>query len=741
MQSKSQNVRLHANQTESSSANANDVSAIEQCLQKISDGLNRLDEIEDELHLLHEPFPSKEPILDCPWTEDELEVFEHDVVQFPELSTFGLTAKSASESREIKKDVASYDNMSSKTRVVSKHDKSYSSDLSASDPKFRDGLIEHGTGGARDLTTKNEASPGSAHSAFAQRFKKIKQNSDTRKMSRYSPKIHKHIIKAILTAQQAHSCAFRAEIVSESSPEEPFLQDYATADGVDDDSITKTGADTLFAFGSGMKLMINFALYRMMEDGKTVIEDDNIRAMMRGAWDKPAFRLYNELRDHRGLPQWRQPQRPTPSVVQLMTHLYGFPAHQRGLFGPDGSFLMSEETFGQTFAALVDSPLHVQVGKFCYSNWNTMLLGFIIKYATGQSLADALKVIVLDYCKMSNTVLDRETFEQKKDKIARPNVSTAASGSLESSILCFLDDAALAVGGGFSCVEDMTNLLKSMLKPAMNGDDRMKEKLFYSTDTINDEGISKSSFPSGMYAPLDSEATGSESFERIPGSNIYKLGRWSGESVKAVSKAGAVRGYACHFYMIPFRELVIAVMTNTSGIADPSQMVAQYLIQEIVRLDPPLDAFKYKASEIYTRNRDILKSEATCHRPHQGFSSKEREKLQGCYVEAITRQRIVIQISDHNQLSAYIEEGCGRQPRRTSEMKLIKIAKDIVAFSPLPRDLAVDAYDAWRNFGLEIKTRNNGEVCALAKAAELPVLGQSANRNSTFNERYERRDI
>ena len=572
----------------------------------------------------------------------------------------------------------------------------------------------------------------------------FKNSSSTRtffsRMLLNKPKIRKNVVEAILTAQKAHSCAFRAEVVSESSPEEPVLQDYATADGVDDESMTTTGADKLFAFGSGMKLIINFALYRIMEDWKTVLKDDKVKAMMRDAWNKPAFGIYNELRDHRGLPQWREPQHRSPSVIQLMTHSYGFLAHRRGLFGPDGTFLMSEETFGQIFAPLVDRPSNIQVGDFCYSNWNTMLLGFIIRHATGQSLANALKVIVLDYCQMSNTVLDRETFEQNRDKIARPNVSTAISGSKESSIVWFLDDdAALAVGGGFSCVEDMTKLLKSMLKPAMNEVDRIKEKLFHSNVTIIDQGIHRWSFPSGICGPLDSEATGSESFERIPGSKIYKLGRHSGKSLNAISKAGVVRGYACHFYMIPYRKLVVAVMTNTSGIADPSQMVAQYLIQEIVGLDPPLDAFGYKASEIYTRNRNLLKSEATCHRPHLGFSSKEQENLPGRYVETITRQRIVIKRLDHDQLCAYIEEGCERQPRQTSQMKLIKIANDTITFSPFLWNLAVDAYHAWRNFGLQIKTRNNGEVIALANAAGLPDSEQSANGHSAFNEYYERR--
>jgi hypothetical protein len=124
-----------------------------------------------------------------------------------------------------------------------------------------------------------------------------------------------------------------------------------------------------------------------------------------------------------------------------------------------------------------------------------------------------------------------------------------------------------------------------------------------------------------------------------------------------------------------------------------------------------------------------------------GFSSEDQEKLQGCYIEAITRQQIVIKKSDDYTFLAYIMEAYGNQPRRTSDMQLIKIAEDTLAFSPFSRDLAIDAYHAWRNFGLKIEIRDNGKVHALIKAAELPILGQPDGEESTFNERYERRDV
>ena len=182
------------------------------------------------------------------------------------------------------------------------------------------------------------------------------------------------------------------------------------------------GPDKLYATGSAMKLIINFALYRMMEDGERVLEDD-VREMMRGAWNEPAIQLCNKLRRHRRETEWTQPFGIDPSVFKMMTHTSALPAHQRGLLGPDGSVLMSEETFGQTLANLVNSTSQVEEGKFNYSNWNTILLGFIIKYAANQSLADALKRIVLDHCNMCNTVLNRAAYEQKKDNIARPYVS------------------------------------------------------------------------------------------------------------------------------------------------------------------------------------------------------------------------------------------------------------------------------------------------------------------------------
>ena len=566
-------------------------------------------------------------------------------------------------------------------------------------------------------------------------------------MTTYTPDLDRSVIRAILTAQHGHSCSYGIASVSRSIDRVSPYYRHVTVDGVDNGSTTTAATDQLYAVGSGMKPIINLALYRLMqegeavlEDGKAVLEDNEVRNMMRDAWDKRAFQLCNKLRKYRDQREWKQPREWDPTVRELMTHMRGFPKHQRGLFGPDGSFLMSEETFGQTFAGLVDRYPHVEREGFYYSNWNISLLGFIIKYATGTSLANALKRLVLTPCGMRNTILDKETFKQKERNIAPANINTAVYGSQQSSFPhVFNDDAALAVVGGFSCVEDMTSLFQYML----DGDNDMTATLFYSPSSFYHKGTKVLSFPTGICAKLDSQATGFESFERIPGSITHQLGRDSGKSVEAISKAGAVRGYSCHFYMIPYKKLVIVVMTNTSGIADSSQLLAQYLIQQMVRLDPPTASFGTIASGIYNRNLNILANQATCHRPQLVFSGEEIDQLPGRYIETTTQQRIIIRKSNHdqNQLSVHIEEGGGSESKRSSEMMLIKIAEDILALLPHLRYLAIDAYESWRNFGLKIKRSSNGDVSALTKATEHAILGPRAEEHSTFNEYYERRDI
>ena len=526
---------------------------------------------------------------------------------------------------------------------------------------------------------------------------------------------------------------------------------YVAADGDHNGNTTTEDADQIYAIGSGMKLLINFALFRIiehaevvLEDDKPVIQDSEVRKIMENAWETPAFELCNKLREHRGHNPWLQPRDLNPLVLEVMTHMGAFPAHQRGLYGPDGNFLMSEETFGRTFAAMVDNHLPVSGEQFCYSNWNAILLGFIIIYATDRSLADALKRIVIQPLGMSNTVLDRETFRQKQDMIVPPYINTALHVSQRSSLPDFFDnDAALASGGGFSCVRDMTKLLECMLRPFLDLDERMTATLFSSVGVFDDES-GATSLPTGIYATLDSKATGSESFERIPGSKTPQLGLDSRTPVKAISKAGAIRGYACHFYMIPSKQLIIVVMTNSSGIADSSQRVAQYLIQQSLRLEPPIESFEGKASEIYETNRLILKNEATCHRVNQGFNATEREQLRGHYIDTRTQQRIIVQKSDQSQdqdqMLIYVEEGSRDESERSSEMTLIKIHKDILALLPHPGYLGIDAYESWRNLGLEVKRYDNGKVYALAKAMGYSVLGPPAEEHSRFREYYEKID-
>ena len=556
-------------------------------------------------------------------------------------------------------------------------------------------------------------------------------------MSASNINISKHVVQGILQAQKAQSCAYRVEFVQALNPKHSFLQDYVTAGEVNKNSENMLDADVIFPVGSG-SLIVHFALWRIMVNTTTALEDEVVQSMMREAWNVDAFALYNKLRLHRGLREWKPPHH-RPSIHRLMTHSKAYLAHTRGLFGPDGTFLMSEGTFGRIFADLVDNPSNESTADFCCSDWNTMLLGFIIRHATGQTtLANALKVIVLDYCKMSNTVLDRAAFELKKDRIARPYVSTAVSQSQGTSMLDFLDnDAALAVCGGWSSVEDMTLLLKEILKPALDDEGYLNQRAFslfsyYSKYAHEESGIAE--LPVGTYGYLDSSAAGSQSFERFPGSRIFKLGCCDGEPILAISKAGAVRGYANHFYILPSKGLVLAVMTNTSGVADPSQIVAQYILQETLGLSPPLDHFDDKASEIYTTNQAILSSVATCHGRHLGFSSDEREKLPGRYIEDVTGQMIVIsQLGDH-ELLAYIQNDDDDESSRTSDMLLIKITEATLALSPYTQNLAFDAYHSWKTFGLEMKESSTGTVIALAGIGR----PESDSAYYTFKETYKR---
>lgn len=561
-------------------------------------------------------------------------------------------------------------------------------------------------------------------------------------MSRPKPEVRKRVIQAVLDAHHGHSCVYAIVSVSESPNADPPLYGRVTASRVDDGSTT-ADADQRYAIGSCIKPMINFALYRLIEDGEAVLAESGVREIMRNRWDRSAFELYNELREHREWDPWVGPKHCKPSVIQAMTHAGACPAFPRGLIGPDGIILMSEETFGRTFAAIVDRHPRPPNSQFCYSNWNTLLLSFIITTAMNMPLADALEHLVLTPYAMHDTILSRNQFEEKRSYIAPPNVDTAVDGPTESSPLEFYDnDAALAVLGGFSSVRDMTNLFKRMWQDSKKGDNKMKEKLFGSSADFIHEGTTVMSFATGIYADLDSKAIGLESFERIPGSVPHQLGFDSGKPVKAISKAGAIRGYACHFFMIPYRELVIGVMTNTSGIADSSLLVAQYLIQQMCGLKPPMDPFEDKASKTYAYNKDVLARQATCHQRDQGFNAQELDKLQGHYIETITLRRIVIQVSDRaqRQLSVYLEEGAQREPIQSSDMRLIKIEDDILAFLPRRECLAIDAYHtyAWQHFGLEIKRRENGEVYALCRAPWRRIFEAPAEEGVEFNEIYKR---
>ncbi|KIW05368.1 uncharacterized protein PV09_03884 [Verruconis gallopava] len=555
------------------------------------------------------------------------------------------------------------------------------------------------------------------------------------------PPIDRGLIREILTAYQAHSCAIRAEFVSSKSEFKCFLQDFVTADGIDDRCVTN-GAQRLFILGSGMKSLINFALYRMIEEGGDVFGNDHeVRRLMANAWEADAFGLYNALRKLRKLPAAMVPAKYTPYLCQLMTHTNAFPAFQRGLIALDGTFIMSEDTFCETVANIMDSIPKPSKGKFCYSNWNTLFLAFIIEHATGEPLSQALKRIVLNYCGMNNTCFDLETLRKKEHMIVSPHVTTAESGLLQTDIPSFLDSgAALAIGGGFSCVEDMTRFLQVLHGRVLNGDERFRDIFFRSEDEITDGECIKRSFLGGIFSDLDSEATGSESFERIPGSKVYTLGRYDGQSIAAISKAGAVRGYASHFFIIPKMGMIMSVMTNTSGVADPSLVVSQFIIQSVLGLKPAIRFSRQMMAEIFKEKQSILKSDTRCHQADKGFSSQECKELQGEYVETLTRRHLIIEQAGQNTLRAYMKESSRSTSIQTTKMKLIKIAENVVTFLPELSNVAIDTYHSWKLVEFQVKRSREGKIYALDRADITSSPKLRSTWYNDFNESFKHVD-
>jgi CubicO group peptidase (beta-lactamase class C family) len=502
----------------------------------------------------------------------------------------------------------------------------------------------------------------------------------------------------ILHAFKGKSCAFYAERVENG---ETSFQGGAV-EVLSDDSIGEIPIGTLFGYGSLQKpLFLNVALFRIIEKG--LAKDATKRAIMKNSWDRRALKVLNELRKEDKLEPLLEPEERSPTILQMLTHLRAFTSSQQHLIGPDGNFIMCEDTFIQVFGRLTNAEKWDDMPDYYYSNWNFVVAELIIKHATGLSLSEALKELVLKPFELNNTVVDKEAFDLKKGTIAKPFIITPDATSQEVPIQHYLrDDIELAVGGGYSCIKDIAALLRFLMEAYTKEDKLLEKRFFESDDVIKGEDAGSQSFLSGLRVSLDSDAAASDSVERALSGSYYKLGTRHGQSVDVIMKGGTIRGYSCRYYLVPKGRLFVIVLTNSSGIVDPSLHIGQDILQELLGLENHKD-IRLEAPKILANQSIVVQSCTAGLLTPLEFIDKEVAGLEAVFTDRMSLGRMDIKRSRTNMLEVEIHDSRSTKRYSTTRMRLLKIANNVLAVAPNPTEAAVDFHTVWRDFALKME--------------------------------------
>ena len=496
--------------------------------------------------------------------------------------------------------------------------------------------------------------------------------------------------------------------------------------------------DTLFLLGSLMKPIIATALGFIIEEpAKLPADVPKIKTIMKKAWEEQAFEIWNKLRKARdeweigeGLrtterPKINAPTRVTPSIGELILHIGALPPNQLWAWGPQSTFLSSNEFVERFIGPLVDATDELDPdasnGSSSYSNWNYMVAGMIVAEAMGKSLAESLKELVLKPLKMFDTVVDMDGFQAHKHRIADAFIQTTDSDGCHSvpQPCYFNDDAELASGGGYSTVEDIAKLLRFLMEKYHEA----KWPGFVSGTVVHTKSFGYVSTVQGNFGEINSLVLRSQSYDQNFSIPSYQLGKpKSGKNYPVIVKAGATKGYSCHYFMLPTERVFVIVLTNSSGIVDMSNHIGQYILQQVFETEPKVK-FDEVVRKIQSSRMKYLSSRINASPSQTLFTAAELADLEGIYKQEVSVQqdpagkvtghRIEVSLRGHEAHATVEIRGSVNKTKRTDPLNIVRISENTFTLRARIEETTIDGYDLpWLNVEFKM-CKDEGRVSAL----------------------------
>lgn len=526
-------------------------------------------------------------------------------------------------------------------------------------------------------------------------------------------------IGKLLRDLNGHSCAFYAEIHNNGKT----TFDQGAIELLANDEQKTIDINTLFAYGSFQKtLFINLALDKIMTG--QLVNNVEKRMCVMNAWDRPALTVLNELRRADGDGPLSVPTKPTPTILEVLTHIDAFFYDHKHLFGPDGAVLMCEKTLAELLRQADEAEQPRQRGCYHYSNFNHIIAAMIVCRATDMSLSDALQELVLKneqgVLGLKKTIISEQMLKDNEYPIAEPYVITQNGTFQATRRDYFRDDLELAVGGGYSCVRDIAKLLRFYMEALSSKDTVITDRLLSSEVNLKIAGVDCQSSLTGLRIPLNSRAVTSESIEGAFQRSYYDLGKKHGENVDAILKAGTVRGYSSHYFILPRARLFLVVMTNSSGVVDPSLHISLYVLKELLNIRSSAD-IQAQAPQILVTQRSIATSRTASLSLALDFDASEVTELEASYIDSRISMRMdIVILSGTNKLGVRLANYLSPS-KCTSVMRLVKIAEGTLAVVPEPAETAIDLYVTWPDFVLRFE-KIAGSITSLRRLPVTPGM-------------------
>lgn len=356
----------------------------------------------------------------------------------------------------------------------------------------------------------------------------------------------------------------------------------------------------IFAGASLFKIFIATAVSLAVEKLSVSSDPTTKYHRLQNAWDRVFTEVFNECSESIHI----KPLCGNPTVRELLFHYKGPYDINHLIFAPDGSPLLSKDTFLSKISQYTWKTRQRDDGiAWCeYSNANYILVGLLIEVVSGTTLQAFLKKHIFKRLGMHRTYMTAEELSSVPiQQRAQPHVVSSSGHRriIASDTIPYLADIVeLAAMGGYTCAADVgiffTAVLGALERNPIDDefDEAFVRSLFKGLGSIGGQGYGYTRF--GLYTELHQDLPGSHSLNRLikPDSKFsaYTLGKsLQGKAQKAVQAyymAGSITGGACTAYFLPTYDMFVVVLTNTSGPLDASDIISKLCLQELLHLRP-----------------------------------------------------------------------------------------------------------------------------------------------------------